>query len=210
MPAANRLKLCLSLFTSLTACGLVESQVGASLELGAADARPFDDGRPESSARDADAKFDSGVACAACGPVCPNTQVCVDGFCAAAPDAGTMCNGVFCSGTCAVGRCRGSVVAQHGSSQVPLVGPAVYADDTHLYWVDGDPLGTLMSVPLAGGSTTTLASGVVAPRFLAVDEATVYFAGTNPEQGTGGVMSVPLAGGPSSRSPRAPRLPGSP
>jgi hypothetical protein len=75
------------------------------------------------------------------------------------------------------------------------VGPAVYADDTHLYWVDGDPLGTLMSVPLAGGSTTTLASGVVAPRFLAVDEATVYFAGTNPEQGTGGVMSVPLAGG---------------
>ena len=379
MPPASRLSLSLGLLMALAACGLVEPEPPTTLRVGSADARPVDDARPESRARDADAKVDSGIPCAACGPVCPNAQVCIAGFCGAAPDAGTMCNGVFCAGTCAAGRCRVALLTQRRLSEVPLVGPTIYADDAHLYWVDAanaillalrltdgattklstqsggnvssftrdstsvyfsqayfsgstpenvvkvplcggsrttlasgidlinsalvvtdgnvfwsngpaldgvpvdggpivtvpdasvaaadatnlyyfsftnmdrdawvtkvpiaggtpvtlasfvgsptmmvvdannvywsssdmnsDGFGTVMSVPIGGGTATTLASGVLAPMSLALDEATVYFTAPNDAQHTGGIMSVPLAGGPSSRSPRAPRLPGSP
>lgn len=81
---------------------------------------------------------------------------------------------------------------------------ALVVDATSVYWanyIGSTPsgAGSIVKVPIAGGSTLTLASGLTYPDDIAVDESNVYFITkgvTSPSQ-TGAVMRVPLAGGAS-------------
>jgi len=63
-----------------------------------------------------------------------------------------------------------------------------------VYWIAGDSAGlygTINKAPIGGGSAITLATGQMAPASIAVDATGVYW--TNMR---GGVMRMPLAGGP--------------
>jgi hypothetical protein len=60
-----------------------------------------------------------------------------------------------------------------------------------VYWTNSVSNGTVLSVPVGGGATTTVASHQSYPRGLAVDASGIYW--TNPGSGT--VMMAPLAGG---------------
>jgi hypothetical protein len=68
-------------------------------------------------------------------------------------------------------------------------------DSANVYWtvagVGASIPGTLLSVPLGGGATTTLATGLDTPSALAADGTNVYW--VSPTQGT--VMKVPVGGG---------------
>ncbi len=71
----------------------------------------------------------------------------------------------------------------------------IAVDGTSVYWVAGTSdasTGTIMKVPVGGGTPTTLASRPGAPAHLAVDASYIYWA----EQAPGAIMKVPLAGGP--------------
>jgi len=59
-----------------------------------------------------------------------------------------------------------------------------------VYWVDSTR-GLILTVPPAGGTVVTLASGQSAARNLAVDEASVYWTRTDDDT----VMKAPLSGG---------------
>jgi hypothetical protein len=78
-----------------------------------------------------------------------------------------------------------------GSNVAPN-GP-IAVDSTHVYWTNsaftaGD---TLMSVPIGGGTPTTLATGLTGPVDLVVDATSVYWL----DQSTQSVMKVALGGG---------------
>jgi hypothetical protein len=70
-------------------------------------------------------------------------------------------------------------------------------DRTSVYWTDTGLItsatvsGTVMKIPLAGGTPTTLASGQDQPYGIAVDTSAVYW--TNRRDGR--VMKVPVGGG---------------
>ena len=54
-------------------------------------------------------------------------------------------------------------------------------DDAYVYWStigSGANQGTIVKLPIAGGSPTTLVHGLAAPVALAVDEGSVYWADT--------------------------------
>ena len=74
------------------------------------------------------------------------------------------------------------------SAQRPL---GIAIDSTSVYWTDS-LAGTVMSVPLGGGTPVTLASGQASPSGIAVSEGYVYW--TN-NVGNGSVMKVSIAGG---------------
>jgi DNA-binding beta-propeller fold protein YncE len=63
-------------------------------------------------------------------------------------------------------------------------------DAVSVYWVDNVAAGAVVKVPLAGGMTTTLASGQINPYGLAIDSMAAYWT-----TAVGGILSVPLAGG---------------
>jgi hypothetical protein len=68
---------------------------------------------------------------------------------------------------------------------------SIAVDATSVYWANRDS-GTIMKVPIAGGSPTTLASGQSDPYGIAVDATSVYW--VNPYgpggSGPGSVMKV--------------------
>jgi hypothetical protein len=98
----------------------------------------------------------------------------------------------------------GSIPLAGGSAMTLVTGSAsnyvegnIVVDATSVYWSQNDigtGVGYLLSVPLAGGTPTTLTSG---PQFagIAVDSSTVYFTSNDPASGTGALATVPLAGG---------------
>jgi hypothetical protein len=102
------------------------------------------------------------------------------------------------------------------SSGGPTAGPelcglgclgGLAVDGTSIYWVNpgvrGNSDGTVMKMPLDGGTATTLASGQNLPVAIAIDSTSVYWTnyGSDVHGGDGGgakdgsVMSVPLEGG---------------
>ncbi len=91
-----------------------------------------------------------------------------------------------CDGECIDGRCL--VTLAQVPSPVSLVIDAVNAYVSSCPSGDG---GTVVSVPLDGGSLRVLASGQGCGAGLAIDSASLYVAGLN----GGDVMSVPLDGG---------------
>jgi hypothetical protein len=82
---------------------------------------------------------------------------------------------------------------------------SIAVDATQVYWANygesNEPTntnGTIMKVPLGGGTATTLASGQHDPYAIVVDSSNVYWgnAGTQTEAyNDGAVMKVPLGGG---------------
>jgi hypothetical protein len=86
----------------------------------------------------------------------------------------------------------GSVVAMRRGSSPTVLAQAVNpgpisVDGSRVYYADGN--GALVSVPIGGGTVTTLASSVPDPAFLATDATNVYWV-------TYSVLGVPKAGGP--------------
>jgi hypothetical protein len=68
-------------------------------------------------------------------------------------------------------------------------GPIV-ADGKNVYWVTGGTGGTVMKVPVVGGSPTLLAFGQNSPMSLAVDATRVYWMNQDAS-----LVSVPIGGG---------------
>jgi hypothetical protein len=107
-----------------------------------------------------------------CEPACP-----ADGTCGMAPDG--------CGGTIDCGPCTPIVLAYEDE---PPNGIAV--DGTNVYWTTVDSVRT---VPAAGGTPSTLVSGLFNASAIAVDGNSVYFTTNSPVRGT--VMKVSKAGG---------------
>jgi hypothetical protein len=101
------------------------------------------------------------------------------------------------AGSCAAdGGCMGSVVkvgreAGAATTLATAAGPsAVAVDSTSVYYTDY--LGnSIVKLPLAGGTPTTLAAGLGNPFALAVDATSVYWV----DSGDGKLMKVGIAGG---------------
>jgi len=84
-------------------------------------------------------------------------------------------------------------------------GSALALDRDNVYWTtlfdwtseDGAIFrdGKVMKVPLNGGEPSTLASGLIRPAAIALDEAHVYWAESGHSGSDGEVMAVPLDGG---------------
>jgi hypothetical protein len=93
---------------------------------------------------------------------------------------------------------------------------AIAADATSVYWTNGGsgtcpptnpsctppPTGTVMKIPIDGGTPTTLASGQNNPQRIAIDATNVYWTnegspgqGSAPSNTDGTVMQVPIGGG---------------
>jgi hypothetical protein len=74
----------------------------------------------------------------------------------------------------------------------------IAVDAVNVYWCNsgtpGATDGTIMKVPIGGGTPVTLASGQDNPEFLTIDATTVYWSNLGPG-GAGEVMRVPIAGG---------------
>jgi hypothetical protein len=87
--------------------------------------------------------------------------------------------GLTCSSGCLAGECLVTLASGH-----PIF---VAVDAASVYWTDGS--GTIMKVPLGGGTPTTLASGQNGPWAIAVDATSLYWTESY------SVMSVPLGGG---------------
>jgi hypothetical protein len=95
----------------------------------------------------------------------------------------------------------GTSLATFGSS---ASGVNLAVDAHNVYWtvsvygiVNGSSvplMGEVLSVPIAGGAPTTLASGQAGPRAIAVDATAIYWINEGSKD-DGAVMKLPLAGG---------------
>jgi hypothetical protein len=108
---------------------------------------------------------------------------------------------------------QGRVMKQSlgGGDPVELANSELYPEDiavdgTHVYWTNRAGTGSIVRVPIDGGSKTVLASGagLVNTYHLAIDDTHVYWTNGGDGAYTGSVMRVPLAGG--TAEPIAPNI----
>ena len=85
----------------------------------------------------------------------------------------------------------GTIPTPLASYQVTPCAIAIAVDATNVYWTGSS--GTVMKVPVNGGTPTTLASGQDEPDAIAVDGTSVYW--INSVRTNGAVMKLPLNGG---------------
>jgi hypothetical protein len=71
---------------------------------------------------------------------------------------------------------------------------AIALDTTRVYWTNETVMGTVMSVPLDGGTPVTLASAQPLPSSIAVGATGVYWFNQGSGQ-AGTIMTVPIDGG---------------
>ena len=127
-----------------------------------------------------------------CGGACVDEQT---------NDANCGGCGLSCSTTCTVGECV-VVLASWGSETTPGLG----VSSTDVYWasaIDGGESGTvagangrILTVPIGGGVTTTLASGQPGCGHLTVHGETAYWnTSAIGSETTGAIVSAPLATG---------------
>ncbi len=164
---------------------------GADAEVdSAADAALLDEGVDAFVASDAtgdgapvDAMTSEAGGCDAGFTVC--NAVCVD---TSSDPVNCGACGSVCNGTCTYGGCMTTIFTADNRTE------ALVVDSTNLYWTDYGE-GAVMKAPLAGGASTTLASGQIFQGFpgdygtLAVDATNVYWTSAL------AVMSVPISGG---------------
>ena len=85
----------------------------------------------------------------------------------------------------------GTIPTPLASYQVTPCAIAIAVDATNVYWTGSS--GTVMKVPVNGGTPATLASSQDQPEAIAVDGTSVYW--TNGVSPNGAVMKMPLNGG---------------
>ena len=139
----------------------------------------------------------SNGACTCPGTTCGSSCVDTKGDPSNCGGCGVVCDG----GGCNAGKCSTPSIVSSGQS-----GPSSIATDgINLYFADATG-GSIVMVPAAGGTATTLATGQSSPGGIAVDGANVYWTnkGTNAVAADGGVgaynqdgtvLQVPIAGG---------------
>jgi hypothetical protein len=145
-----------------------------------ADSRPL--GQPDASPD----VLDGGCALSSTCHACLATDPANCGTCGNSCGAGGSCSGGFCARVLATGQAAS-----------PNVVEDIVIDDDSVYWIPatgGASGGRVVSVPKAGGTITTLASGVALPEGLAQDSSYVYFVSHNV-----GVERVAKTGGPSTQ-----------
>ncbi len=145
------------------------------------DASPPDAG----SSQDAMTPTDAGATSMDAGPGAADAP--------ANDDGGPGGCGAACMGTCRAGRCLTRL-----SGSVPRQWGLLAVDATNVYWTDY-LAGTLMTVPLAGGMTTTIASGTGFATGVATDPSGIYFADEGPTSGpaAGTIVKLGRGGGTS-------------
>jgi hypothetical protein len=119
-----------------------------------------------------DAPADSGDA------GCPTGQTACDGTCVDEQTDDANCGGcgLACSTGCSAGRCLVTLA----SGQTGMLG-IVAIDATNIYWgLNSTSNGMILSVPIAGGTVTTIASGQAGPWGLASTGSLIYWANSNP------------------------------
>lgn len=82
----------------------------------------------------------------------------------------------------------------------PLGPQGLAVDTTHAYWIDpnGDGptgFGTIMNVPLRGGTPATLARAQLVPFALTIDAKNVYWLNLGSAEGDGALLKTALGGG---------------
>jgi hypothetical protein len=170
---------------AVAGCGGLASTEHAGTDAGVSDVTHVD-------AQSVDAKAD--------GPSTSREASSDGGLCVSGPACTPACD----EGVCCRGRC---VVTLASNQEYPS---AIAVDSRNVYWANagerpsgsGTPraMGTIMSVPIAGGTPVTLASGQAYPVGIAVDGDDVYWTNQGYPPGTldtnvGTVMQVPRGGG---------------
>jgi hypothetical protein len=94
------------------------------------------------------------------------------------------------AGSCTDGMCTTTLASGQGTE--PNVVLDLVIDDTNVYWIPGGggASGSVVSVPKAGGTVTTLASGIELAQGLAEDTDNLYFVSHNV-----GIERIAKAGG---------------